>query len=335
MLIRRALMTATALVVPTTALAATNGLFNDDADPADGPSGLDAFGAIGAVGLGEPSPGTTSAADEVGSTTLVVERRHTVDETPGLPERRIEASSAPTITLAPESSPTTGPPTTVVPATSAPATTSLPTTSATIPTSTAASPSAPSIATPGFAADTGDALVTPTVPGTCVDIAVHPGRSSTESPTPAPANHYEARGFEALDRITYRWDLYLSDWEIKFSPGREGVYGYTYTDRRVIEVFVRDGQTIDLLAHVIAHELGHAVDVSLNNSDERRRWQEVRGIEDAPWWPNSGASDFSTGAGDFAESFAAWQIGNANFRSRLSGAPDAGDISLLELLSLG
>jgi hypothetical protein len=96
---------------------------------------------------------------------------------------------------------------------------------------------------------------------------------------------------------------------------------------------VRESQSTELLAHVIAHELGHAVDVTLNDGPDRRRWEDARGLDSAPWWPGNGATDFSTGAGDFAESFAAWQVGDASFRSKLGGSPTTEQIALLAELS--
>ena len=111
--------------------------------------------------------------------------------------------------------------------------------------------------------------------------------------------------------------------------------GLTYVESKTIEVYVRDDQSAALLAHVIAHEMGHAVDVALNDGADRERWQQVRGIESAQWWPGNGTTDFSTGAGDFAESFAAWQVGGGNFRSQLASEPDAGQLALLSELSAG
>jgi len=142
------------------------------------------------------------------------------------------------------------------------------------------------------------------------------------------------RGEAALGSFAYDWRAGLPNWEISFHPGRSGVLGYTFVQEQRIEVYVRDEMSDQLLAHVIAHEIGHAIDVSNNSGDDRRRWQELREIEDAPWWPTSGATDFSTGAGDFAESFAAWQVGDASFRSRVADPPSAAENELMaELVS--
>lgn len=159
---------------------------------------------------------------------------------------------------------------------------------------------------------------------------------TTIPPTTArPEDVARARGEQALALISYDWRQKLPGWTISFHPGRSGVLGYTFVNERRIEVYVRTEQPNSLLAHVVAHELGHAVDVTLNNGDDRRVWQEARGIGDRPWWPGSGVTDFSTGAGDFAESFAAWQVGDGSFRSKLGPAPNSQHQSVMATLSSG
>ncbi len=133
----------------------------------------------------------------------------------------------------------------------------------------------------------------------------------------------------ALAEITYPWELLLPEWQIEFLEARDGVLGYTWSTEQRIEIFVRDGQTVEFLSHVIAHELGHAVDIELNSPDDRREWQASRGISGLAWWAESGRSDFATGAGDWAESFAAWQVGDRHFRSQLGGVPSAEQMILM------
>ncbi len=173
------------------------------------------------------------------------------------------------------------------------------------------------------------------------NVAADTTRPETTTPgqAPDPIDWDQAtvgdRGLEALALVSYPWEERLPEWEIRFHEGKDGAYGYTLTQESVIDIYVREGQSKQLLAHVIAHELGHAVDVTLNSGDDRRRWQAARGIEDAPWWPDNRASDFSTGAGDFAESFAAWQVGTDSYRSRLAAPPSADQQELLAELAAG
>ncbi|MEM9134123.1 MAG: hypothetical protein AAF962_11015 [Actinomycetota bacterium] len=143
------------------------------------------------------------------------------------------------------------------------------------------------------------------------------------------------RGAEALARISYPWQQMLPGWTIEFHEATAGAYGYTLTRERHIDIYVRPDQSDHLLAHVVAHEIGHAVDVSLNDGDDRRRWQEQRHIEADQWWPDNRAADFATGAGDFAESFAAWQVGTYSFRSEIAAPPTDADLTLVAELARG
>ncbi|MFW2383103.1 MAG: hypothetical protein ACN4GZ_15220 [Acidimicrobiales bacterium] len=164
---------------------------------------------------------------------------------------------------------------------------------------------------------------------TTTTTATPPTTSTTVVPTTPPPPTPRQRGERALASFSYDWRNGLPGWEISFHPGREGVLGYTFVQEKRIEIYVRDQMSDPLLAHVVAHEVGHAIDVTLNSGDDRRRWQKQRGIDDRSWWPGNGATDFSTGAGDFAESFAAWQVGTAAYRSNLGAPPDQAAIALL------
>ncbi len=164
-----------------------------------------------------------------------------------------------------------------------------------------------------------------------------PGPESTHATTPStePSTDPGRRGREALALITFDWEERLPSWRIEFGPSREDAVGFTWSRERRIEIFVPDGASEEFLAHVIAHELGHAVDVELNSPDDRLRWQEARGITGAAWWAASGSSDFNSGAGDFAESFAAWLVGPDWFGSQLAGPPDIDQLALLAELAQG
>ena len=164
--------------------------------------------------------------------------------------------------------------------------------------------------------------------------------SSAVVTEPPPADNSaeksaEQRGEWALDQIGYPWAERLPGWTVEFHDERDGLFGLTVVDDKRIEIYVRPGQPDDLLIHIVAHELGHAVDVTLNTGDDRRRWQAIRGIEDEPWWPDSAASDFRTGAGDFAESFAYWQSQSDNYRSKLGPAPTEAQLEVLAELAAG
>ncbi len=142
----------------------------------------------------------------------------------------------------------------------------------------------------------------------------------------------EAMAAPALAAIDYDWPTHLAGWRIEFTRGEGRVAGYTWSREQRIQIFIRPSTTTANLPRVIAHELGHAVDVTLNDAEDRRRWIELRGFT-APWWPDSGAADFATGAGDFAESFAIWQAPTSDFRSEIGDPPDAEAFELMAELS--
>jgi hypothetical protein len=137
----------------------------------------------------------------------------------------------------------------------------------------------------------------------------------------------------ALGLVTYPWRTELPAWTIRFLPARPAYEGMTYPRRGVIEIYVRPGATAVHLAEVAAHELGHAVDVTLLDDGDRARWRAARRLpETSRWNPGAGEADFDTGAGDLAEAFAAWQVGKQS-RSTLAGQPDPAQLALLAELA--
>ena len=154
-------------------------------------------------------------------------------------------------------------------------------------------------------------------------------QAPTTSVDPAAASAVEGLTSEsqrrlaasALSMIRYDWRRKLPGWEIRFLPGRSGYRGSTFPDAKVIEIYVRAGESPESLAHVIAHEIGHAIDTSRFSDVQRQVWRTARGIPpEVPWWPGDGAADYRTGAGDFAESFAYSQVGTDWF-SELAAPP--------------
>ena len=170
---------------------------------------------------------------------------------------------------------------------------------------------------------------------TTVTAASSPTVTTAASTTTAAPTlpYHEAVGRDAVARISYPWQQELEGWTIQFLPGRAGLLGGTWTYEKRIEIYVRDGQTVEEVSFTLAHELGHAVDVTRFDDVQRQKWRSVRGISpDTPWWVESGATDFSSGSGDWAEAFAVWQVGGVS-QSRLAGQPTAAELAAVMQLS--
>ena len=97
---------------------------------------------------------------------------------------------------------------------------------------------------------------------------------------------------------------------------------------------MRSSQSSVDLAFTLAHELGHAVDLTLFGQAERSAWLEARGRPDVPWWPGGAYSDFGSGCGDWAEAFAVWQLGGTSM-SEIAGQPSGADLALVARLARG
>lgn len=129
----------------------------------------------------------------------------------------------------------------------------------------------------------------------------------------------QRRGEAALARVDF--DPERIEYEVRYLPARSGHYGMTYPQEHRIDVWVRPDQSLELLTHVTAHELGHAVDLVWNDDARRDEYLEARGLGSREWFTCDGCTDFSTPAGDFAEVFARWAVGATDFRSTLAPAP--------------
>jgi len=108
-----------------------------------------------------------------------------------------------------------------------------------------------------------------------------------------------------------------------------------YPSQRHIEIYVNSNYSDTHLAHVVAHEIGHAVDMTLNSTADQQAWRALRGISpNGGWWADAYASDFASPSGDFAECFAVWRIGSAGSNRSQFGSC-SGTSSLVAQLAAG
>jgi hypothetical protein len=132
----------------------------------------------------------------------------------------------------------------------------------------------------------------------------------------------------ALTLIQIPWQKL--GYEIVFMPPRVGYRAMTFPSKHRIEIYVRPQDDIDLLAYDIAHEIGHAIDLTYNTAESRRQWMEARGIDPATaWFGCDRCSDYNTPAGDFAETFARLLCGPKYYRSRMAAVPSTADAEAL------
>jgi hypothetical protein len=197
------------------------------------------------------------------------------------------------------------------------------------PPSAAAAPAVPAVPDAPPAIGSPDAAPTGRAPATSAVAPADDRAVQKLSSAAAVAASSKALGLLRID-----WRGLLPGWQIRFLPGRAGIRGATFPDTSVIEIYVRASDTPNDLAHVIAHELGHAVDVSRFSDADRSAWKAARGIAlDASWFPSgAGAADYLTPAGDWAESFASWLVGSGWF-SKLGPPPNVAQKAVVAALS--
>lgn len=141
----------------------------------------------------------------------------------------------------------------------------------------------------------------------------------------------QAMGAAAEALLPFDWQTVLPGWTIDYRGPDSEFRGLTYPYKKSIELYVRSDDTASSLAGILAHEIGHAIDVTHLSDDDRAQWQDTRGIDDHQWWPDAYASDFETGAGDFAESFAFWAVQDPS-SSQIAHEPTTSQLTALEAL---
>lgn len=146
----------------------------------------------------------------------------------------------------------------------------------------------------------------------------------------------EADAFDAAMNVVvqaYNWPAVLPGWRIERREPRSGLLGLTFVLERRIEIYPRLGEDLQHQAYVIAHELGHAVDLERVSPFERAIWASNRGYGLFGWFPAEGVSDFESGAGDFAESFAYTLVPCAHcWSSELGDPPTTAEQGLMGAL---
>lgn len=140
----------------------------------------------------------------------------------------------------------------------------------------------------------------------------------------AASRTLEERGRAALGMLGFDYEDAFPGWTIAFLPGRERLLGLTVVGDRRVEIFIRKDRPVAGLAHDIAHEFGHIVDVTYNNDRIRSLFLDLRKLPaSSAWWACNSCRDLEVGAGDFAEVFAYIVAPRFAFYSRLKGTPDA------------
>lgn len=132
-----------------------------------------------------------------------------------------------------------------------------------------------------------------------------PTTSTAAAPVPQP---------ETAEEFLYR---VIDDmgWTLEHKGPNADHTGLAHPFEKRIELFHNDRSTDAFRLRVLAHEVGHLVDVELLTDTERTAWMNSRLIN-IGWYPTlAGVSDFETGAGDFAEAFAEIVMGDIDNRS--------------------
>jgi hypothetical protein len=140
----------------------------------------------------------------------------------------------------------------------------------------------------------------------------------------------EATVRTALRLVRLDLDSTFSGWTIAFKAPRSGYLGLTLVKQRRVEIYLRSGRSVEGIAHDLAHELGHAADVTFNDNDDRALYLINRGLaETTPWWTCNSCGDLQVGAGDFAETFAVLVGPKFKFYSEVGPRPSPAQIAAI------
>lgn len=116
-------------------------------------------------------------------------------------------------------------------------------------------------------------------------------------------------GAAAEATIDFDFRSVLSDWQIGYAEDHPDFLGITRSEDKSIVVHVEPDASVDVVAAVLMHEVGHAIDLERLTDEKRSQWIQLRQMP-STWWPGNGLSDFAVGAGDFAEAVSAVTTGS-------------------------
>ena len=156
--------------------------------------------------------------------------------------------------------------------------------------------------------------------------ALRSGDSARPEPAVAPerlsrADAAAARSVVARARALVAVTPAQLGYRLRVAGPVAGLRGRTDMAARTITLYVAPGDAPGAVAHDLGHELGHAFDARRLTAAGRAAYLRARGVPAAPWWPGRSASDYRSGAGDFAEVFAMCHTASPEYRSRLAGRP--------------
>lgn len=199
----------------------------------------------------------------------------------------------------------------------------------------------PTTLVPPFPTPTIPAVPPATVPPATVPPATVPPATvpptavlttTTWTPPPTTQPGPEVRGQAVLASLSVNVLSLIPGWTLEFLGEDPGYRGSTFPGERRIEIYVRNDLTDAQLAHTIAHEVGHAMDIDQMDDASRVDWITARGRPGLAWWAPSGVSDYSVGSGDLAESVAWTLTDGGEWNSTVSGPPGSNQQRLLRNL---
>jgi hypothetical protein len=126
-----------------------------------------------------------------------------------------------------------------------------------------------------------------------------------------------------VEQLVPRASAEALGYELRWGAPRPGIRAQADTERKLVWLYARAGDTPHRVAHDLAHELGHAYDHQRMSEASRREYLVRRGRPEAAWWPEDGRDPYAFAAEDFAEVFALCHAASPEFRSRLAPRPGA------------